>query len=71
MSNENVIRCELKGNESRTVLDMVQDCIDRGMIASDYETDAIESFLEQVTDGFDSYKKDLDFEITITAKKKQ
>lgn len=58
----------LNKDESMTVMDMVQDCIDRGMIARHYEVDKLEDIIDNSTDEFERFTKD--FEIIIRAKDK-
>lgn len=55
---------KLNKTESLTLLEMVQDCIDRGMIASHYETDTIETILSHITNEFDEITND-NIKITI------
>lgn len=53
----------LNKDESRTVMEMVQDCIDRGMFNKDYELETIEGVIKSSIDFFEDFTKD--FEITI------
>lgn len=58
----------LDKDESLTIMDMVQDCIDRGMIARSYETDKLEDIIDDSTNEFEQFTKD--FEIIIRVKDK-
>lgn len=64
MSKEYVLNKE----ESATVMNMVKDCIDRGMIARSYDTNLINHILFQNTDMFENFN--CDFEIIIRTKDK-
>ena len=59
---------ELNPEESRAVMDMVQDAIDRGMIAGDYEIDTLEEIIDYSTDVFEEHRKGVEFEIIIKVK---
>ena len=58
----------LNKQESLTVMNMVHDAIQRGMIASGYEIGTLEEIIENNTDFFESFTKD--FEIVIKVKDK-
>lgn len=61
----------LSQRESYSVLSMVQDCIDRGMISSRYDVNRIEELLKKIEDPFEDFQKDLEFEIQVTVRKKK
>lgn len=56
----------LNKEESLTVMDMIQDAIERGMIARHYETDKIEKIISDTTDELEDFVKE--FEIIIKVK---
>jgi hypothetical protein len=60
---------QLNKAESQTVMDMLQDCIERGMISNSYETDKIEEIIEDSTDSLDFFTKD--FEVIIRVKNRE
>lgn len=60
----------LNNKESKTIMDMVQDSFDRGMIASDYETETLEGIIEETTTEFGEFSNDVEFEIIIRVKNK-
>ncbi len=43
---------KLNSKESVTLLEMAQDCIDKGMVTSNYETDTLEDVIEYMTNDF-------------------
>lgn len=55
----------LNKQESLNVMDMVQDALDRGMVAGHYQTDTVEKIIAENTNEFDLYNKDVEFEIVI------
>jgi hypothetical protein len=59
---------KLNKQESLTVMDMVQDVFDRGMVAGDYETEKLEQIIDEHTDEFDQFKKGIEFEVIIRVK---
>jgi len=59
----------LNKKESLTVMEMLQDCIERGMISNHYVADKIEEIIDNSTDSLDFFKKD--FEIIIRVKDKE
>lgn len=58
----------LNTKESLTVLDMVQDAMDRGMVSNNYETKKLEEIIKENTDEFEKYNKDTEFEVIIRVK---
>lgn len=58
----------LNKEESLTVMDMVQDVMDRGMIASDYEVDTLQKIINETTDEFEQFQKGIEFEVVIRVK---
>lgn len=58
----------LNQTESLTVMDIVQDAMDRGMIAKDYETDTLGKIISENTDEFEQFKKGVEFEVVIRVK---
>lgn len=61
---------KLTPGESLTIMDIVQDTIDRGMIALDYELNQIEEIINKTTTEFGDYKDDVEFEVIIKVKSK-
>lgn len=61
---------KLNPEESKTIMDMTQDAIDRGMVASYYETDKIEEIIDETTNEFGDYLNNVEFEIIIRVKQK-
>lgn len=57
---------KLNKEESLTVMDMIQDTIDRGMICSHYEVDTVEEIISETTNEFEDFTKE--FEIVIKVK---
>lgn len=57
----------LDKEESMTVMHMVQDCIDRGMIAKGYRIGTINTILFENTDMFEHF--DCEFEVVIRTKR--
>lgn len=55
----------LNQQESITVLDIVQDCMDRGMVASDYELATIKEILDRITDESGEIKKSVGAKVSI------
>lgn len=52
--------------ESTTLLEIAQDAIDRGMLASYYEMDSIESIIDEITNGYgDVIKKNIKITVEI------
>ena len=63
--SDKVKEVQLNKEESITVLEMAQDAIDRGMIASHYETDGIEKVLNTVTNEFGDITKEVEIIIRV------
>lgn len=60
---------KLNKKESLTLIEIAQDAIDRGMIASHYEIDTIEKIINTVTNEFGDISND-DIQITIQVNEK-
>lgn len=60
---------QFNNRESISLLDMVKDCFDRGMISSEYDTDKIEKLISKSEDAFENWTWE-DIEITIKVKSK-
>ena len=58
----------LNRKESLTVMDMVQDALERGMVAGHYETGKLEEIINENTNEFDLFKEDTEFEIIVRVK---
>lgn len=58
----------LNRKESLTVMDMVQDSLDRGMVSGNYETKKLEEIIKENTDEFEEFNKDTEFEVIIRVK---
>jgi len=54
----------LNKDESISILDIVQDAIERGMITTQYDIDRIEDFMNRHSDAFENWKFD-NVQITI------
>lgn len=63
--NQGIMEYKLNPEESKTVMDMVQDIIDRGMIASGYETDKLEEIIDYSTDDYEQHRKGVQFEVIV------
>lgn len=61
---------KLNDKESKTLLNMADDCIDRGMIEKDYEIDKINNILNYGYELYGEFRKDLEIEIEIRIKNK-
>lgn len=58
----------LNNKESKTLLDMADDCIDRGMTEKDYELEKINNIINYGYELYGEFRKDLEVEIEIRFK---
>jgi len=61
---------QLNKEESFTVMEMLQDAIDRGMICSHYKMDTLNEVLSETTDSFGVFNSKVEFEIVLKVKEK-
>lgn len=56
---------KLNDKESKTLLNMADDCIDRGMVGEDYEIDKIHDIINYGYELQSEFKRDLEIEIKV------
>ena len=56
---------KLNDKESKTLLNMADDCIDRGMVGEDYEIDKIRDIINYGYELQSEFKRDLEIEIKV------
>lgn len=62
---------KLNDKESKSLLEMAGDSIDRGMVGADYELNSINDMLDHVYDSYGEIKGNLDIEIQVKIKDRE
>lgn len=60
----------LNDNESKSLLDMADDCIDRGMVAKNYDIDKINDIINDSHKMYGEFKQEIEIEIEVRLKRK-
>ena len=60
----------LNDSESKTLLEMASDCIERGMIAGNYEIDKIDEIINDSINMYGEFKQGIEVEMEVKVKGK-
>lgn len=60
----------LNDSESKTLLEMASDCIERGMVAKNYELEKIDGIINDSISIYGEFKQEIEVEIEVRVKVK-